>query len=123
METLTPAQRVIVIAIGLALTAVIAIAVLPWLNQQITERLPHTPTPLPTATPTRAQPTRTPTLQPTATPTQAEPTPMPSQVPSTTVTRVQSTVTPARTQAPTPTATPTPFRTQGLDLDDHDGSI
>ena len=63
------------------------------------------------------------TLQSTTTPTQAKPTLTLSQVPPTTVTRVQSTVTPARTQAPTPTATPTPFRTQGLDLDDHYGSI
>jgi hypothetical protein len=38
METLTPFQRVLVIAIGLILTALIAALVLPWLSQQIQER-------------------------------------------------------------------------------------
>jgi len=111
METLTPAQRVIVIAIGLALTALIAMVLLPWLNQEINERLPDTPTPLPTSTPTRPQPTKAPTLRPTTTPTRAESTATPSPGPSTTVTSPQT------------TTTPTPFRTQGLNPDAPDRPV
>ena len=113
METLTPAERVLVIAIGLILTAAVALVVLPWLSRQITERLPHTPTPLPTAAPTRAQLTRTPTPRLTMTPTSVEPTTTPTPLLTTTVTGEPS--------AGTPAATPTPFRTQGLELDGRHG--
>lgn len=69
METLTPVQRVATIAIGLVLTAMIAIWVLPWAGDQIAVRLPPTKTPVP--------PTLTPTV--TATPTQTPgPTPTPT---------------------------------------------
>jgi hypothetical protein len=58
LETLTPVQRVAVIAIGLALTAFVALLILPWVWKQIVEWLPITDTavpatPLPTATPDR----------------------------------------------------------------------
>ena len=58
METLTPVQRVAVIAIGLALTAFVALLILPWVWKQIVEWLPIADTavpatPLPTATPDR----------------------------------------------------------------------
>lgn len=69
METLTPAQRVATIAIGLALTAMIAIWVLPWVGDQIVTRLPPTKTPVPaTLTPTATvTPTQTPGPTPTST--------------------------------------------------------
>jgi hypothetical protein len=44
LETLTPVQRVAVIAIGLALTLLIAMLLLPWAWKQITELLPATAT-------------------------------------------------------------------------------
>jgi hypothetical protein len=58
LETLTPVQRVAVIAIGLALTALVALLILPWVWKQIAEWLPMTDasgptTLLPTATPDR----------------------------------------------------------------------
>jgi hypothetical protein len=40
LETLTPVQRVAVIAIGLALTLLVAMLVLPWAWKQISEWLP-----------------------------------------------------------------------------------
>ena len=40
METLTPVQRVAVIAIGLALTLLVAMFLLPWAWKQISELLP-----------------------------------------------------------------------------------
>ena len=40
METLTPVQRVAVIAIGLALTLLVAMFLLPWAWKQISEWLP-----------------------------------------------------------------------------------
>lgn len=40
METLTPVQRVAVIAIGLALTLLVAMFFLPWAWKQISEWLP-----------------------------------------------------------------------------------
>ena len=46
METLTPVQRVAVIAIGLALTALVALLLLPWVWKQIDERLPAVATPV-----------------------------------------------------------------------------
>jgi hypothetical protein len=69
METLTPAQRVATIAIGLALTVMIAIWVLPWASDQIVARLPPTKTPMPpTLTPTATvAPTETPGPTPTST--------------------------------------------------------
>ncbi len=71
METLSPAQRFAAIAIGLVLTAMIAIWVLPWAGEQIVARLPPTKTPLP-ATPTPTiTPTATQTPGPTPTPTLA----------------------------------------------------
>ena len=42
MENLTPVQRVAVIAIGLALTLLVAMLVLPWVWKQISEWLPAT---------------------------------------------------------------------------------
>ena len=42
MENLTPVQRVAVIAIGLALTLLVAMLVLPWVWEQISEWLPAT---------------------------------------------------------------------------------
>ena len=42
MENLTPVQRVAVIAIGLALTLLVAMLVLPWVWKQISEWLPVT---------------------------------------------------------------------------------
>jgi hypothetical protein len=45
LETLTPVQRVAVIAICLALTALIAMLLVPWVWTQIVERLPATATP------------------------------------------------------------------------------
>lgn len=45
METLTPVQRVAVIAICLALTALIAMLLVPWVWTRIVERLPATATP------------------------------------------------------------------------------
>ena len=42
METLTPVQRVAVIAIGLALTLLVAMFLLPWAWKQISEWLPAT---------------------------------------------------------------------------------
>jgi len=45
LETLTPVQRVAVIAICLALTALIAMLLVPWVWKQIVERLPATATP------------------------------------------------------------------------------
>ena len=44
METLTPVQRVAVIAIGLALTLLVAMFLLPWAWKQISEWLPATET-------------------------------------------------------------------------------
>lgn len=71
METLSPAQRVIVIAIGLALTVLAAISLLPWANRQIAARLPPTPTPPPATTTPRPTATATQQPTPTATPTLA----------------------------------------------------
>lgn len=42
MENLTPVQRVAVIAIGLALTLLVVMLVLPWAWKQISEWLPAT---------------------------------------------------------------------------------
>lgn len=69
METLTPVQRVITVAIGLFLTIAVVVFVLPWAGQQIAARLPPTKTPLPaTATPLpTATATHTPTPAPTPT--------------------------------------------------------
>lgn len=69
METLTPAQRIATIAIGLVLTVMAAIWVLPWVGRQIEARLPPTRTPVPaTPTPTATvPPTRTPGPTPTPT--------------------------------------------------------
>jgi hypothetical protein len=44
LETLTPVQRVAVIAIGLALTLLVAMFLLPWAWKQISEWLPATET-------------------------------------------------------------------------------
>jgi hypothetical protein len=55
METLTPAQRVLVTIIVLALTVIAAALVLPWLSEQIDLRLLATPTPGPPS-PTPAEP-------------------------------------------------------------------
>jgi hypothetical protein len=44
LETLTPVQRVAVIAIGLALTLLVAMFLLPWAWKQLTELLPATST-------------------------------------------------------------------------------
>ncbi|MBN1642820.1 MAG: hypothetical protein JXA09_16405 [Anaerolineae bacterium] len=57
METLTPAQRVLVTIIVLALTILAAALILPWLSAQIDLRLMVTATPgppaeIPTPTPT-----------------------------------------------------------------------
>jgi hypothetical protein len=52
METLTPAQRVLVTIIVLALTIIVAAWVLPWLSDQIDARLNVTPTPAPAGLPT-----------------------------------------------------------------------
>jgi hypothetical protein len=60
MENLTPIQRIAVIVIGLALTAIIAALLLPWMNKQIQDRLPPTSTPLP-PTPTKRPASTTPT--------------------------------------------------------------
>jgi hypothetical protein len=49
LETLTPVQRVAVIAICLALTALIAMLLVPWVWARIVERLPNTATPTPDA--------------------------------------------------------------------------
>jgi len=66
MEALTPVQRVAVIAIGLALTALLAVLVLPWLSKQISERLPlSTPTTQPDTV--TVEPSATETPSPTAT--------------------------------------------------------
>ena len=62
METLTPVQRVAVIVIGLALTAIIAALLLPWMSKQIQDRLSPTSTPLP-PTPTKRPASTTPTPQ------------------------------------------------------------
>ena len=40
METLTPVQRIAVIAIGLALTLLVAMLLVPWAWRQISEWLP-----------------------------------------------------------------------------------
>ena len=42
LENLTPVQRVAVIAIGLALTLLVAMLLLPWAWKQISEWLPAT---------------------------------------------------------------------------------
>ena len=82
METLTPVQRVAVITIGLTLTAVVVVLVLPWVGEQIVNLLPATATPVlatatssPTMTSTPAYPTGTPTprLTPTSTASLSEP--------------------------------------------------
>jgi hypothetical protein len=81
METLTPLERVLVIAVGLTLTALFAVYVLPWAGQDISDRWLPTPTPvLATATP---QPTATSTVPaPTATPTATlTPSPTPTTEP------------------------------------------
>ena len=44
MEKLTPVQRIMVIAIGLALTLLVSALLLPWIWRQISEWLPATPT-------------------------------------------------------------------------------
>lgn len=44
METLTPVQRIAVIAIGLALTLLLAMLLLPWAWKQLSELLPATAT-------------------------------------------------------------------------------
>lgn len=49
METLTPVQRVAVIAICLALTLLIAMLLVPYIWTQIVERFPLTATPTPSA--------------------------------------------------------------------------
>jgi hypothetical protein len=49
LETLTPVQRVAVIAICLALTALVALFLVPWVWTQIVERLPITATQTPGA--------------------------------------------------------------------------
>jgi hypothetical protein len=69
METLTPAQRILVTIIVLALTVIVAAWVLPWLSDQLDARLNVTPTPaappdLPTATPVSFAPS--PALQATS---------------------------------------------------------
>jgi hypothetical protein len=46
LETLTPVQRVAVIAVCLALTALIAMLLVPWVWTRIVERLPATATPV-----------------------------------------------------------------------------
>jgi hypothetical protein len=51
MEKLRPVQRIIAIAIGLALTAIAIALLLPWLNEQIETRLSPTDATL-SATPT-----------------------------------------------------------------------
>ena len=56
METLTPVQRVAVIAIGLALTALVALLILPWVWDQIVEWLPSTDTAIPATPPPTATP-------------------------------------------------------------------
>ena len=95
METLTPAQRIATIAIGLVLTAIVAIWVLPWAGDKIAAWLPPTRTPVPVtptlATASSGQLTQTPARTPTPTPTLAltpppsavllEPVPYPSQAP------------------------------------------
>ena len=70
METLRPIQRVVVMAFGLVLTALVALYVLPWAGREIVSRLPPTETPRPptaTIAPT-ATPTATFTPSPTPTP-------------------------------------------------------
>ena len=69
METLNPVQRVVVMAFGLVLTALVALYVLPWAGKEIVSRLPPTEPPLPpTATPSpTAEPTSTYTPSPTPT--------------------------------------------------------
>ena len=52
MEALTPLQRIAVVAIGLALTLLVAALALPWINKRIEDSLPSTGTPVPWA-PTR----------------------------------------------------------------------
>jgi hypothetical protein len=47
LETLTPIQRIAVIAICLALTALIAMLLAPWVWNQVSERLIATSTPTP----------------------------------------------------------------------------
>jgi tetratricopeptide (TPR) repeat protein len=77
METLTPVQRVAVVTIGLTMTAIIAVIVLPWASKQIEARLPPTSTPLPATATSPPIPTRS----PTATPSQAmQLTPPPAQI-------------------------------------------
>lgn len=78
MENLTPAQRIVTIAIGLALTAVFAILVIPWAGKQAASLIPPTKTPVPptpTFTPTATPP---PTSTPTPTPTPAITPPAPA---------------------------------------------
>lgn len=71
MENLTPFQRIVTIALGLALTAAVVIWGLPWAGREIAARIPPTRTPVPaTSTPT-ATPTTTPTPGPSPTPTVA----------------------------------------------------
>ena len=63
MEALTPIQRIAVITIGLVLTIAVAMLVLPWISEQIDERLElsnETTSPGPTDTPAiEPTPTRT----------------------------------------------------------------
>ena len=56
METLTPVQRVAVIAIGLALTAFVALLILPWFWKQIAGWLPIGDTAVPATPPPTATP-------------------------------------------------------------------
>jgi hypothetical protein len=50
LENLTPVQRIAVIAICLALTALIAMLLVPWIWTQIVERATATVTPAPGTT-------------------------------------------------------------------------
>jgi hypothetical protein len=51
MERLTPPQRILATAIGLAITALVAALLIPWLRDQIESWLPPTPTALPPTPP------------------------------------------------------------------------
>jgi hypothetical protein len=65
METLAPIQRIAVIAIGLVLTAIAALVVLPWASSQIEARLPPTGTPLPPTATRPPIPIKSPSPPPT----------------------------------------------------------
>ena len=47
MEALTPVQRVAVIAIGLVLTLIVVMLVLPWISDKIADWLPFSRAPSP----------------------------------------------------------------------------